>query len=193
MPDCTNLAAGVRISGHPCREALSAALFGIDYFTVSQVAIPRPCDKVHRNTISVLTEASRLTKQPIRQTSSGQREADPVPRAALRIECAAFLTEALAGAAANAGCIDTILTRGPGSWGSSVVGDALRAAVGHDDSDLWRHGIEPVNNVLNPHHILFDGDASDWVAETDAAEREIQRREAAIRPGIIYPYGRRSG
>ena len=43
------------------------------------------------------------------------------------------MTEALAGAAANAGGIDTILSGRPGSWEASVIGDALRAAVGHDE------------------------------------------------------------
>jgi hypothetical protein len=54
------------------------------------------------------------------------------------------VTEALAGAAAaNAGGIDTILAGRPGSWEVSVVGDSLRAAVGHDEPDLWRHRTEP--------------------------------------------------
>jgi hypothetical protein len=54
------------------------------------------------------------------------------------------------GAAANAGGIDTILAGRPDSWEVSVVGDALRAAVGHDERDLWRHRTEPVTVVLNP-------------------------------------------
>ncbi len=41
---------------------------------------------------------------------------------------------------------------------------------------------------LNHERILFDKDASNYFDETDAAEREIQRRESAIRPGIIYSY-----
>ena len=64
------------------------------------------------------------------------------------------------GAAANAGGIDTILAGRPGSWEVSVVGDALRAAVGHDERDLWRHRTEPVTVVLNPEHILVDNDRS---------------------------------
>jgi hypothetical protein len=58
------------------------------------------------------------------------------------------VTEALTGAAANAGGIDTILAGRPGSWEASVAGDALRAAVGHDEWDLWRHRTEPVTVVL---------------------------------------------
>jgi hypothetical protein len=84
-----------------------------------------------------LTEAaSALTNKP--------PGADP--RAALRIDWADFVTEALAGAAANAGGIDTILAGRPGSWEVAVEGDALRAAVGHDERDLWRHRAEPVTS-----------------------------------------------
>lgn len=46
--------------------------------------------------------------------------------------------------------------------------------------DLWRHRTEPVTVVLQPARILFDNDASDWFDETDAAEREIQRRESGM-------------
>jgi hypothetical protein len=37
-----------------------------------------------------------------------------------------------------------------------------------------------VTVVLQPARILFDNDASDWFDETDAAEREIQRRESGM-------------
>lgn len=186
LPDRTNLAAVARVIGRPYREVLSAALFDTGYLTDDQAAIPRPHDEVLHDAISVLTEASRLTNQPMRQTSSGQWEPDPDPRSALPIDWAAFVTEALAGAAANAGGIDTILAGRPGSWEASVVGDALRAAVGHDEWDLWRHRTEPVNVVLNPERILFDHDSSNDFEEMDAAEAEIERRVNAIRPGIMY-------
>lgn len=186
LPDRTNLAAVARVIGRPYREILSAALFDTGYLTDTQAAIPRPYGEVLHDAISVLTEAARLTNQPMRQTSSGQWEADPDPRAALRIDWAAFVTEALAGAAANTGGIDTILAGRPGSWEASVVGDALRAAVGHDEWDLWRHRTEPVTVVLNPERILFDHDASNDFEEMDAAEAEITRRENAIRPGHVY-------
>jgi hypothetical protein len=68
------------------------------------------------------------------------------------------VTEALAGAAANAVGIETILAGRPGSWEAPVMGDALRAAVGHDEWNLWRHRTEPVTDVLNPERILFDND-----------------------------------
>lgn len=185
LPERTNLAAVARVIGRPYREVLSAALFDTGYLDAGTDA-PRPYDEVLLDAINVLTEASRLTNQTMRQTSSGQWEADPDPRAAVPIDWAAFVTEALAGAAANAGGIDTILSGRPGSWEASVVGDALRAAVGHDEWDLWRHRTEPVTVVLHPERILFDTDASDRFEEMDAAEAEIERRVNAIRPGIMY-------
>ena len=174
--------------GRPYRQVLSAALFDSGYLTDSEGSAPRPHDEVLHAAISVLTEASRLTNQPMRQTSSGQWEADPDPRAALPIDWAAFVTDALAGAAANAGGIDTILSGRPGSWEASVIGDALRAAVGRDEWDLWRHRTEPVTVAVHPERILFDDDSSNHFDEMDAAEAEIQRRENAIRPRIIYSY-----
>ncbi|WP_333890879.1 helix-turn-helix transcriptional regulator [Mycolicibacterium gadium] len=185
LPTQANLRAMATEIGRPYRQVLSAALFDTSYLDAETDA-PRPYDEVLHDAISVLTEASRLTNQPMRQTSSGQWEADPDPRAALPIDWAAFVTEALAGAAANAGGIDTILSGRPGSWEASVIGDALRAAVGHDEWDLWRHRTEPVTVVLHPERILFDNDASNEFDEMDAAEGEITRRENAIRPGHVY-------
>lgn len=185
LPERANLVAAARVIGRPYREVLSAALFDTGYLDAGTDS-PRPYDEVLHDAINVMTEASHLTNQTMRQTSSGQWEADPDPRAAVPIDWAAFVTEALAGAAANAGGIDTILAGRPGSWEASVVGDALRAAVGHDEWDLWRHRTEPVSVVLNPERILFDNDASNRFDEMDAAEAEITRRENAIRPGHLY-------
>lgn len=185
LPDRANLAATARVIGRAYREVLSAALYDTGYLDVD-TDVPRPYGEVLHDAVGVLTEASRLTNQPMRQTSSGQWKPDPDPRAALAIDWAAFVTEALAGAAANAGGIDAILAGRPASWEASVVGDALRAAVGPDEWDLWRHRTEPVTVVLNPDRILFDNDASEWFTELDNAEAEIQRREDAIRPGVIH-------
>lgn len=189
LPERANLVAAARVIGRPYREVLSAALFDTGYLDAG-TDTPRPYDEVLHDAISVLTEASRLTNQTMRQTSSGQWEADPDPRAAVPIDWAAFVTATLAGAAANAGGIDTILSGRPGSWEASVVGDALRAAVGADEWDLWRHRTEPVTVVLHPERILFDNDASDRFDEMDAAEAEIARRVNAIRPGVMYLDGR---
>lgn len=186
LPKQDNLRAMAIEIGRPYRQVLSAALFDSGYLTDTESNAPRPHDEVLHDAISVLTEASRLTNHPMRQTSSGQWEADPDPRAALPIDWAAFVTDALAGAAANAGGIDTILSGRPGSWEASVIGDALRAAVGSDERDLWRHRTDPVTVALHPERILFDNDASNYLDEMDAAEAEITRRQNAIRPGHVY-------
>ncbi|WP_094287403.1 transcriptional regulator [Mycobacterium lehmannii] len=179
LPERLNLASVARTIGRPYRQVLSAALFDTGYLTDSETATPRPYDEVLYDAISVLTEASRLTNQPMRQASSGQWEPDPDPRAALPIDWAAFVTEALAGAAANAGGIDAILSGRPGSWEAAVVGDALRAAVGHDEWDLWRHRTEPVVIDLWVESILRDTNDTTY-DDYQEAEEELSRREHAI-------------
>jgi transcriptional regulator with XRE-family HTH domain len=172
LPERANLQVRPVLSGRPYRDVLSAALFDTGYLD-DATDTPRPYDEVLHDAIGGLSEAGMLTNHPMQQANSGPREADPDPRAALLIDWAAFVTEPLAGAAANAGGIETILAGRPGSWEASVVGDALRAAVGHDEWDLWRHRTEPVNVVLNPERILFDDDSSNYFDELDAAEAEI--------------------
>ena len=188
LPDRANLAAVARVIGRPYREVLSAALFDTGYLTDDQDGDPRPYDEVLADAISVLTEATRLTNHPMRQTSSGQWEADPDPRSALPIDWAAFVTDALAGAAANVGGIDRILAGRPGSWEASVVGDALRAAVGDDEWDLWRHRTEPitvdlwVEAVLDVVEDRTDGDYHD-------AHLELGERADAIPHPTDLPPG----
>lgn len=76
LPDRENLAAVARVIGKPYREVVSAALFDTGYLTDDQASTPRPHDEVLHDTISVLTEATRLTNQPMRQATSGQWEVD---------------------------------------------------------------------------------------------------------------------
>lgn len=187
LPDRMNLAATARVIGQPYREVLTAALHDTGYLDADTDA-PRPYGEVLRDTINVLTEASRLTNQPIRKSQSGEWEPDPDPRAALPIDWAAFVTEALAGAAANAGGIDGILAGRPGSWEAEVVGDALRATVGHDEWDLWRHRTEPVIVDLWVESILGHlGDNSDD-AYNDA-QLELDARADAIPQPTDLPRG----
>jgi hypothetical protein len=68
---------------------------------------------------------------------------------------AAFATEALAGRRRQCWWHRHDPGGRHGSWEASVVGDALGAAVGHDEWDLWRHRTEPVTVVLKPERILF--------------------------------------
>lgn len=116
LPKAANLRALATEIGRPYRQVLAAALLDSGYLTPTEDKTARPYDEVLHDAIAALTEAQRLTNRPMRQTSSGQWEPDPDPRSALPIDWAEFVTLALAGAAANAGGIETILAGRPGSW-----------------------------------------------------------------------------
>ncbi|MDV7195253.1 XRE family transcriptional regulator [Mycolicibacterium fortuitum] len=192
LPARARLDALASTIGRPYREVLDAALADTGYADVRAGVVEdaRTYDEILNDAVRVLTEAARLTNQPGRQKADGSWEPDPHADP-LAIDWGAFVTDALAGAAANIGGIDAILAGRPGSWEAAVVGDALRAAVGHDEWDLWRHRTEPVTVVLHPERLLFDNNDSDWFDEVDRAEAEIQRRETAVTgPGVIYTYGR---
>lgn len=171
LPDRTNLAAVARVIGRPYREVLSAALFDTDYLTDTQAAIPRPYAEVLHDAVSVLTEATRLTNQTMRQTSSGQWEVDPDPRAAVPIDWAEFVTLALAGAAANVGSIEAALAGRPGSWEAERVRQTLQSTV-FDDNDLMRHRTNPITVDLWVEAVLADS--------TDTTEDDYQAAELAL-------------
>jgi hypothetical protein len=58
----------------------------------TDTSVPRPYDEVLHDAIGVFTEASRLTNQPMRQSSWGLGKPDSDPRAALPIDWAEFVT-----------------------------------------------------------------------------------------------------
>ncbi|HEX7826530.1 MAG TPA: XRE family transcriptional regulator, partial [Mycobacterium sp.] len=138
-----------------------------------------------------LTEATRLTNQPMRQSSSGGWEANPDPRAALPIDWAEFVTLALAGAAANAGGTEAVLAGRPGSWEAERVRETLQSTV-FDDKDLLRHRTEPITIELWVQAILDDtGDTTE--GDYQAAEVALGDRQSAvplpddIPPGPVQP------
>jgi hypothetical protein len=179
LPERSNLAAVARIIGQPYRQVLSAALFDTGYLTETDTAVPRPHDEVLHDAITTLTEATHLTNQPMRQNSSGQWEPDPDPRAALPIDWAAFVTHALAGAAANVGGTEQILAGRPGSWEAERVRQTLQSTVGVDDEHLLQHRTEPVVIDLWVESILRDTNDTTYDEYRDA-ELELSRREEAI-------------
>ena len=186
LPDRENLAAVARVIGKPYREVISAALFDTGYLTDDQASTPRPHDEVLHDAINVLTEATRLTNQPMRQTSSGQWEVDPDPRAALRIDWAAFVTLALAGAAANLGSIEEALDGRPGSWEAEMVRRTIEATV-FDDKDLLRHRTEPVVVDLWVESILAQVDDRSDDAYADAQVELDGRADAVPEPTDVPP------
>lgn len=138
---------------------------------------PRPYAEVLTVAIEVLTEAARLTNQPIRQNASGDWEpdpgADPLP-----IDWAEFVTRALAGAAANVGGTEAILAGRPGSWEAAKVRDVLESTVGVDDEFLLEHRTEPVTVDLWVDNILLDLDDPTF-DQYEAAFADLDDREEA--------------
>ncbi|MBV0920234.1 helix-turn-helix transcriptional regulator [Mycobacteroides chelonae] len=190
LPERTNLVATARVIGRPYREVLSAALFDTGYLdAVSQEA--RPHDEVLADAIAVLTEATRLTNQLSRRTDTGHWEADPDPRAAVPIDWAAFVTLALAGAAANAGSIEEALAGRPGSWEAERIRQTLQSTV-FDDKDLLRHRTEPVvielwvESILSSLGDTSDDDYNDATMEVDARTNDVPQ-PTDLPPGPFSP------
>lgn len=185
LPTQANLRSAAAELGRPYRMVLEAALQDTGYLTPAVGLEPRAYADVLADAVAVLTEATRLTTQRARRTSNGGWEPDP-DAPPDRIDWAAFVTEALAGATANAGGIDNVLAGRPGSWEAARIRDTLVSTVGADESDLMRHRTEPVEIVLNPKQILYDlGDGDlDYMAGYDAAEQELLRREEEISPSV---------
>lgn len=176
LPAQDNLRGVAQTIGCPYRQVLSAALLDAGYITETDTARPRPYDEVLHDAIAALTEASRLTNQPMRQSISGGWEPDPNPQSALPIDWAAFVTHALAGAAANVGGTTKILSGRPGSWEAAQVGETLASTVGSGDEHLLTHRTEPVTVDLWVDNILLDLDADPY----PDAFYELDRREDEI-------------
>lgn len=183
LPTQVNLRSAADELGRPYRTVLDAALHDIGYLTPTDRPEPRAYTDVLADAVAVLTEATRLTTQRVRRTSDGGWEPDPAAPPD-RIDWAAFVTEALAGATANAGGINNILAGRPGSWEAAHIRDTLVSTVGHDESDLMRHRTEPVDIVLKPEQILYDLADLEHMGGYDDAEQELCRREEEISPSV---------
>lgn len=177
LPSRVNLEALAAAINTPYRTVLDAALHDTGYLPPSTGPQVRAYTDVLSDAVAVLTEATRLTNQRVRRTADGGWEPDP--GSAEPIDWAAFVTDALAGAAANAGSIDTVLAGRPGSWEADSIGQILCSTVGDDEMSLLACRTEPVNVVLRPDQILADTGHADAY---DAAELELLRREDTILP-----------
>ncbi len=176
LPAQDNLRGVAQTIGRPYRQVLSAALLDAGYVTETDTTRPRPYDEVLHDAIAALTEASRITNQPMRQSISGGWEPDPNPQAALPIDWAEFVTHALAGAAANVGGTTKILSGRPGSWEAARIGKTLASTVGPGDEHLLSHRTEPITVDLWVDNILLDLDADPY----PDAFYELDRREDEI-------------
>lgn len=132
--------------------------------TEPTAAVGKTRDEIMAATVAALTEAARLTS---RNGAGGTEQAD----------WAEFVTQALAGAAANIGGIEKVLAGRPGSWEADYVRNLLSSTVGHDEEYLLEHRTEPVVVNLFVDEILAD--LGVWSAY-DAAESELGRRYEAL-------------
>lgn len=132
--------------------------------------------------IDALTKAARLTLMTIEPTparsdnsTSGPTRVPEDRRAP--VDWAEFVVRALAGAAANIGGIEEVLSGRPRSWEASGVRQLLISCVGYDGHDLLAHRTETVVVSLDVDEILVD--LGLWTAYDDAL-RELERREEAV-------------
>ena len=178
LPTRANLESVAEVIGRPYREVLDAALHDTGYSPAGDDGAPRAYDEVLADTVRTLTEATRLTTQRVRRTAAGGWEPDP-DAPGDPIDWAEFVTEALAGAAANAGSVDAVLAGRPGSWEAEGVHRLLDSAVGADGEDLLWHRTDPVDILLNVERILDDyGDP--FTQQYEDADEELNRRIDAV-------------
>lgn len=137
-------------------------------------------DELLGQVIRVLTAAARLTRPVLeRDEQASELEGRPVWKDSGRREpadWAAFVAQALAGAAANVGGVENVLAGRPGSWEADCVRQLLLSTVGYDSESLWEHRTEPLIVDLWVDVILSD--LGVW-ATYDAAEQELQRKADA--------------
>lgn len=123
--------------------------------------------------VRVLTEAARLRRPVMHRNDDGQWE--PHPTRAEQADWAEFVTQALAGAAANIGSIHAALAGRPGSWEADKLGDLLWSTVGYDEQYLFEHRTEPLRVVVDIEQILSDLDIT-WLY--DDAEAALDQMES---------------
>jgi hypothetical protein len=147
---------------------------------------PRVRADVLADAVRVLTEAARLT-DPLPESDA----AAPAPGQPMSVKSgrgpadwAEFVTQALAGAAANVGGIEEILAGRPGSWEADGVRNLLTSTVGHDEEHLLEYRTEALVVDIDIDELITDLGA--WAAY-DEASRELAGRYDAI--GIVTVTG----
>lgn len=115
---------------------------------------PRSREELLAEAIAVLTAAARLQHPALQQTAAGDWQPDPNRTEAS--DWAEFVTQALAGAAANIGGVEAALAGRPGSWEADSIRSLLLATVGHDEAHLFEHRTEPLRVVVPVDQLLAD-------------------------------------
>jgi hypothetical protein len=148
----------------------------------------RPREDVLADAIRVLTEAARLTRPLPEREAATPAPGQPVSfRSGRRpTDWAEFVTQALAGAAANVGGIEAILAGRPGSWEADGVRNLLTSAVGHDEEYLLEHRTEALVVDVDVDVLLTELGA--WAAY-DEASRELAGRHDAIGIATVTAVG----
>lgn len=121
-------------------------------------------DDLFTQTVQLLTTAARRT----RTIGAGTISAHTEPA-----DFAEFLTEALAGTAANLGGIEALLAGRPGSWEADHLRQLLYYLAGDDEPELLRYRTEPVRVPVHVEYLLYEIGATDLY---DEAYQELDRR-----------------
>lgn len=130
-------------------------------------AARRDREDVLADAVRVLTEAARLRRPVMHRADDGQWEAHPMRTK--QADWAEFVTQALAGAAANIGSVHAALSGRPGSWEADKLGDLLWSTVGYDKQYLFEHRTEPLRVVVDIEQILTDHDIAWLYDDAEAA------------------------
>lgn len=140
--------------------------------------------EVLADAIRALTEAARLRRPEMQRDAHGQWREHATDTG--RADWAEFVTQALAGAAANVGSVEAALAGRPGSWEADAVRTLLHSTVGYDEQYLLEHRTEPLCVVVDIEQILSDlGIASLY----DDAEAALDQMQADALATIDYsPY-----
>lgn len=137
-------------------------------------AYRRRRDELLAAAIRALTDAARLTYQPLVQNQAGEWVSSSTGELQ-QADWAEFVTQALAGAAANYGGIEAILGGRSGSWEAEGVRQLLISTVGSDERHLWEHRTEPLAITLYVEEILTDVAPAYW-KQYDDARTELDER-----------------
>lgn len=155
-----------------------------DFARLEDVVDASPREQLLATAIEALTAAARLQRPVLeRDEQASAAEGTPVYRETGRTEpddWAEFVSQALAGAAANAGGVETALAGRPGSWEADFTRQLLAGTVGHDGEYLWEHRTEPVRVTLYVDELADDINARKPYDDAGAA---IDARHDEVRDG----------
>lgn len=121
-----------------------------------------------------MTEPDELLAEAVRVLTRAYREWPS--------DWAEFVSLATAGAAANVGGVERVLSRRPGSWEADFCRQLLHGTVGYDGEVLLEHRTEPVHVVIRPYELLVDRGITDLY---DDAQEQLQRRSDAAWPDDV--------